>query len=263
MIMRSTTSPLLIALNQLFLLAFFFAMRSCEYLKIRGNAERRTCPLRLRNLEFRTKENLLIPHDSPDLHLAATITITFEYQKKDLRNDSVTQSRTGHPLLCPVQAGAALVRRLRSFGATDDDFIYIFQDANGTKKNIDSKAALDVLRSFISTIDSRYGIDSADVGLHSIRSSAAMAMYLTGVPVYTIMLLGRWSSDAFLRYIRKQVTAFSNNVSRNMIRNPCYYHVPDPNPQNPRNRNAMSATANLGMGSSGSTINRSVFSVWE
>jgi hypothetical protein len=30
-----------------------------------------------------------------------------------------------------------------------------------------------------------------------------MVMYLAGVPVFTIMLLGFWSSDAFLWYIRK------------------------------------------------------------
>eukprot|EP00978_Attheya_sp_CCMP212_P021308 scaffold62029_cov65-Attheya_sp.AAC.1 len=43
-----------------------------------------------------------------------------------------------------------------------------------------------------------------DIGTHSIRSAAAMAMYLAGVPVFTIMLIGRWSRDAFLHYIRRQ-----------------------------------------------------------
>ena len=40
-----------------------------------------------------------------------------------------------------------------------------------------------------------------------------MKMYLAGVPVYTIMLIGRWSIDAFLRYIRKQVKQSNENVS--------------------------------------------------
>jgi len=44
-----------------------------------------------------------------------------------------------------------------------------------------------------------------------------MAMYLAGIPVFTIMLLGRWSSDAFLPYIRKEVQEFSNSVSSKMI----------------------------------------------
>ena len=38
-----------------------------------------------------------------------------------------------------------------------------------------------------------------------------MDVFLGECPVYTIMLIGRWSSDAFLRYIRKQVEQFSHN----------------------------------------------------
>jgi hypothetical protein len=44
-----------------------------------------------------------------------------------------------------------------------------------------------------------------------------MAMYLASVPVYTIMLIGRWSSDAFLCYIRKQVKLFSKHVAKQML----------------------------------------------
>ncbi len=53
-----------------------------------------------------------------------------------------------------------------------------------------------------------------------------MAMYLSGVPVFTIMLLGRWSSDAFLRYIRRQVKEFSKGISNKMIRNENFFTIP-------------------------------------
>jgi hypothetical protein len=53
------------------------------------------------------------------------------------------------------------------------------------------------------------GFTADQIELHSARSGAAMAMVLAGVPVFTVMLLGRWSSDAFLCYIRKQVKEFS------------------------------------------------------
>ncbi len=32
-----------------------------------------------------------------------------------------------------------------------------------------------------------------------------------------IMFIGRWSSDAFLHYIRKQVIEFSQNVAKKML----------------------------------------------
>jgi hypothetical protein len=44
-----------------------------------------------------------------------------------------------------------------------------------------------------------------------------MEMYLAGISVYTIMLSGRWSRDAFLGYIRKQVKQFLKHVSKQMI----------------------------------------------
>jgi hypothetical protein len=55
-----------------------------------------------------------------------------------------------------------------------------------------------------------------------------MAMYLAGVPVFTIMLLGRWSSDAFLRYIRKQVKEFSTGISQKMIHHEDFFTIPLP-----------------------------------
>ena len=69
------------------------------------------------------------------------------------------------------------------------------------------------------TVDNMTGLGftGKDVGTHSIRSSLAMALYLKRRPISTIMLLGRWSSDAFLLYIRRQVQEFSKGVSTNMV----------------------------------------------
>ncbi len=67
------------------------------------------------------------------------------------------------------------------------------------------------------------------MGTHSIRSGVAIAMYLGKCPVYTIMLIGWWSSNAFLHYICKQVMQFSHNVSEQMLRFKNYQHVPNYN----------------------------------
>jgi hypothetical protein len=71
------------------------------------------------------------------------------------------------------------------------------------------------------------GIAKYELGTHSIRSGAAMAMYLGECPVYTIMLIGRWSSVAFLWYIRKQVMEFSHNVSKRMLTFQTFRHIPN------------------------------------
>jgi hypothetical protein len=39
------------------------------------------------------------------------------------------------------------------------------------------------------------------------------------------MMLGRWSSDAFMRYLRKQVEEFNLNLSNIMIHNSNYHYT--------------------------------------
>ena len=78
------------------------------------------------------------------------------------------------------------------------------------------------------------GFDASELGLHSIRSGAAMSMYLTGIPVFTIMLIGHWSSDAFLRYIKKQVQEFSAGVSVKMIQADSFFTIPEASHEDPR-----------------------------
>ena len=65
-------------------------------------------------------------------------------------------------------------------------------------------------------------IKTSEVGNHSnsIRSGGAMAMFIGGCPVFMIMLIGQWSSDAFMKYIRKQIEEFSHDVSQRMIATP-------------------------------------------
>ena len=56
-----------------------------------------------------------------------------------------------------------------------------------------------------------------DIGLHSLRSGGAMAIFLSGVSTIIIKRIGRWSSDAFLEYIREQVESFTFGVAQRML----------------------------------------------
>ncbi len=99
---------------------------------------------------------------------------------------------------------------------------------NGSLFSIPSTMILDRIRSAVRSLGKeRLGFSEDEVGTHSNRSGGAMGMYLAGTPVYTIMLLGRWSSDAFMRYIRKQVLTMSHGVSSKMITYEEFYTVPD------------------------------------
>ena len=75
------------------------------------------------------------------------------------------------------------------------------------------------LRAIVDLIgEEKLGFNKEDIGLHSIRSGGAMAMFLLGTSIAIIQRVGRWSSEAFLEYIREQVETFTLDVSKNMIR---------------------------------------------
>ena len=69
------------------------------------------------------------------------------------------------------------------------------------------------------------GFSRNDVGLHSLRSGGAMAMFLSGISEIIIQRVGRWESSAFLEYIREQVETFTFGVSNKMLQCENYHHV--------------------------------------
>jgi hypothetical protein len=60
----------------------------------------------------------------------------------------------------------------------------------------------------------KLGILRSEVGTHSICSGAVMAMYLAGVPIFSIMLIGCWPSLAFLKHQK----ASSRILSQHLIK---------------------------------------------
>lgn len=62
-----------------------------------------------------------------------------------------------------------------------------------------------------------FGFDAHDIGNKSLRSGAAMTLFIQNHSTAKIMILGRWSSDAFLVYIRPQVLEWCSNLSESMI----------------------------------------------
>ena len=179
------------------------------------------------NIRFYSDKRLT-PHTSSQLHLADCVTITFVFQKNDTRDETITMHRTLDPTLCPVRAWAAITSRIRGYSDTTDETpVNTFQFQKRTFQ-VRATQILSAIRAAVKIIGpTQLGFASSEVGTHSIRSSAAMAMYLAGVPVYTIMLIGRWSSDAFLRYIRRQVQEFSSGVSARMLITTDYFTIPE------------------------------------
>jgi hypothetical protein len=181
-----------------------------------------------------------LPHDSPDLAFADAVSITFRFQKTDVRNATITMYKSGLSLLCPVKAWAGIVQYVRSLPGTTDATpvcAHFHPHPDATPDNpgkfvlLTGKEMTKLIRRAVADIGSAVlGFTPEECGTHSLRSAAAMAMHLAGVPVYTIMLIGRWSSDAFLVYLRPQVMQFTQHISARMIEHRHFFSIPTLDP---------------------------------
>jgi hypothetical protein len=177
------------AVTHLLIGAIFFAMRSCEYLKTSArDGEKRTKITRLRNIMFK-KNGRILPHSSSELHTADLVRLRFEYQKNDRRDVCIHMFRTDDAILNPVAAWAFTVHRVCQISeSSEDSEVCLFQKPNGDIIRISSDHVRMKLRAIVELIGKEeLGFSKDDVGLHSIRSGGAMAMFLSGTAVIIIM----------------------------------------------------------------------------
>jgi len=163
-----------------------------------------------------------VPHEHPRLlHKAKFVTITFLNQKNGKKMDSRTQKRTGRHDLCPVLRWGSAVKRVIATvpNYTEDTPISSIVSQSKTL-SLDDTFILTLLRHTVRTTGGfdEYGFHPHEIGNKSIRSGAAMALFLNDHSTAKIMILGRWASDAFLVYIRPQVLEWTNTMSLDMAR---------------------------------------------
>ena len=156
---------------------------------------------------------------------------------------TTAQMASGNISLCPVCAAAAIVHRIQLYPGANNNTpisaIWKYERIN----HITSKQISNVLQDAILAIgEDTPHIAKKEIGTHSIRLGAAMAMYLRGCSVFLIMMIRHWSSNAFLRFIQKQVEEFNHDVSRKMLTHMFHRHIPNYSSQtvsnlDPRQRN--------------------------
>jgi hypothetical protein len=199
--------------------AYFYAMRSCEYTKTPTPGK--TKRVSMGCLVFRTKSRQALKLTDPDLlTLGHYVTIVFEDQKNGKKMDARTQCRSGHRFLCPLlRWGSAVQRIIASIPDWNDKTTMcstvhddnVFEIGNAFVKKLLRHTCL-LYGGFAS-----FGFHPHEIGNKSIRSGAAMSLFLMDHSPAKIMILGRWSSDAFLVYIRPQVLEWTHTMSWDMI----------------------------------------------
>ena len=162
--------------------------------------------------------------------MARRVTVTFENQKNGLKMDKRTHERTGDFVMCPVRRLSSLVLRiLNTVPNSGPETPVSTMLREGIARVITSSELRWNLRTACTKGGgvNAFGFGASEIGTRSIRSGAAMGLFLMNHPVAKIMILGRWSSDAFLDYIRPQVLEWTNQLSRDMIQVDSFFDATD------------------------------------
>jgi hypothetical protein len=148
-----------------------------------------------------------------ELLQATHVTLTFREQKNANRGEKVSQARTNN-VLCPVTALARREIHLRRAHAPPDAPIHSVYAPHPT--HITSKNITDLLRQGARAI----GLEPHEVSAisaASLRATGASALLTAGVDSDLIRLLGRWKSDAMLRYLHTQSVGLLHNTASRML----------------------------------------------
>ena len=226
-IAETNVCPLTEALGQLIITALFFDIRSCEYTTTNG--PQKTKLIQLSDIHFFSKNKEInkiteLHNTSPD-----KVTVTFVRQKNNLKDAIITMHRTGDAL-CPVLTLKKLITRILSYPNTNLASTINTVRCQNKNSRIKDKTVLQHIRNIVTIIGhDELGFGADEVGTHSVRSSFAMFLYLAKTRSDKIMMQGRWKSQAFLKYIRPQVCAFSEGLSVAMLQYGNFFIVPIPN----------------------------------
>ena len=200
--------------------AVFFAMRSCEYTIPKEPGS--TITIRLGGVTFFDRQRKEIDHNHPYLlQVVVHVRILFEDQKNREKCETRTHQKSDDLVLCPVLLLGWVVQRVLKFTKNPNaDTPLCAVNIPGRRSKVINQENTRVFMKVICEAfggQSRFGFSPNEIGNRSVRTGAAMSLFLTEHSLDKIMLLGRWKSRTFLVYIRPQVTEWCDLFSIDMI----------------------------------------------
>lgn len=143
------------------------------------------------------------------------VELTIPASKTDPNRKSVRVQLFGvGGAMCPVAAITDLHAKAPLLAKASK---LLFPTADGRQANRDSWF-VPLMRRLLGQLEQRWhiGIDPAAFTGHSFREGAALTAALHQIPEQTIMTLGRWTSDAFRRYLKLPPIALKQHAIRFM-----------------------------------------------
>ena len=197
-------------------LAFFFLLRPGEYTS--GSKSSDTTPFTLADVQFFLGSRRLNIQTTPDavLRRATFATLEFTTQKNGVRGEVIGLGKSGSQTLCPVIVLVERVIHLRAHNAPPLTPISSYY-ANGKWNPVRPCDITLILKSVVGILGASLGFTKDDVSARSLRASGAMALLCANVDHDRIKLVGRWRSDAMLRYLHVQAQPVMKHFAKAMI----------------------------------------------
>jgi hypothetical protein len=176
--------------------AFFFAKQGCEYTTTPKPGKTKVSALK--GVVFGSATKADLNHQDKDLATKAKyVTITFADKNNGNKMDTRTQPQTNDDCLCPLLCFVSIVQRIlqtvRNAGPSTK-INSIYSGSQDMVTLITRDYIRNRLRYRCNSYGGRatFGFDLHEIGNKSIRSGAAMALFLQNISSDRIMILGQW-----------------------------------------------------------------------
>jgi hypothetical protein len=214
-------------LTNLAIVGFYWLLRPAEYLH--SSETGRSQAFKLQDITLHTADREIAATDASlnDLDVTRLVraTFTFDDQKNGVRGEQISHLANSHPRLCPVKALARVCAHLRAHQAPNSAPIHTCYTPSGQVR-ITSGHLTSALRRAAMPLAQTTGIKPSLLSAVSLRAGGATALLCSGVDTDVIQLLGRWKSDAMLRYLRVAAHAHSTNLAQGMLTAGAYTFAP-------------------------------------
>jgi hypothetical protein len=213
-----------LAIADMITIAFFFLLRPGEYT---GTIADDT-PFRLEDVALYIRDRRLdvMTASFVEIDAATSVFYKFTTQKNGTRDEKLVQGLSGDSKCCPVTATARRIKYHRSKHSKQTISIASYYRAHH-RTNIRAKDITDTLRHAMTMNYHRTGINANEISARSLRAGGAMARMCRKIDLNNIRMMGRWQSDAMMRYLHVQAQPIIERYAAKMFNNGTDTFQPD------------------------------------
>lgn len=230
--------------RDLIVIGFFYLNRPGEVVRTASNDRGLSSPFRLCDVHLSfgptswRASTTLPPRLASCNDVLTSDTASLEYtdQKNSVRGEKIRHAASGDPDICPVRAVERRIQHLRRFHAPAETPLYTYYADSGVPRDCHTQLVTKLLKQAAERAFPRTGIPKGKISARSLRPGGATAMLCAGFAPIDIQLVGRWNSEAMLRYLRADASPAVHQYAVKMLASGSFSYQP---------KSLASATASL------------------